>query len=199
MAQPFPRVSFTMPGDGQGVPDEDIIMISVDNDTKAPILTILNAATTNNGGRRSRLLYRPMPGTRCRSRRQGGHRLGTGRSLPERVLASLSGRLVSSIALAFRFAGCSRRALTAHRRKARRIHVSGTSPQPELIPAEEHARIRRPAATPAPTPPAADNTHPAIIHYALNIRSRLQSDRHDVPDGFDWYEQSHAPHSRTSQ
>ena len=44
MAQPFPRVSFTMPGDGQGVPDEDIIMISVDNDTKAPILTILNAA-----------------------------------------------------------------------------------------------------------------------------------------------------------
>ena len=49
MAQPFPRVTFTMPGDGQGVPDEDIIMISVDNDTKAPILTILNAATTNNG------------------------------------------------------------------------------------------------------------------------------------------------------
>ena len=101
-------------------------------------------------GRRSRLLYRPMPGTRCRSRRQGGHRLGTGRSPPERVLASLPGRLVASIALALAFEGCSRRALTAHRRNARRINGTGTSPQPELIPAEEHARIRRPAATPAP-------------------------------------------------
>ena len=37
-----------------------------------------------------------------------------------------------------------------------------------------------------------------IRSESLNIRSRLQSDRHDVPDGFDWYEQSHAPHSRTS-
>ena len=49
MAQPFPRVIFTMPGNAPGVADEDINMISVDNDTKAPILTILNAATTNNG------------------------------------------------------------------------------------------------------------------------------------------------------
>ena len=49
MAQPSPRVQFTIPGGAPGDHDEDINMISVDNDTKAPILTILNAPTTNNG------------------------------------------------------------------------------------------------------------------------------------------------------
>ena len=84
-------------------------------------------------------------------------------------------------------------------RQAVSVDVNPTSPRtcPHTASQASELISSRPWGQQAP-PPAAENTHPAIIHYALNIRSRLQSDRHDVPDGFDWYEQSHAPHSRTS-